>query len=76
MRRTLSIEQREFLNSYCAQNNLKYFAETNHNDEVPLFLWSDVDSRFIEVSFDIYNLSVERIKSLVDEHIFHYCHAF
>ena len=76
MRRTLSIEQREFLNSYCAQNNLKYFAETNHNDEVPLFLWSDVDSRFIEVSFDIYNLSVEHIKSLVDEHIFHYCHAF
>ena len=76
MKRTLSTEQREFLNSYCAQNNLKYFAETNYNDEVPLFLWSDVDSMFIEVSFNIYNLSVERIKSLVDEHIFHHCYAF
>lgn len=76
MKRTLSIEQREFLNSYCAQNNLKYFAETNYNDEIPLFLWSNVDSRFIEVSFNIYNLSVERIKSLVDEHIFHHCYVF
>ena len=76
MKRTLSIEQREFLNSYCSQNNLKYFAETNHNNEVPLFLWSNVDSRFIEVSFNIYDLSVERIKNLVDEHIFHHCYAF
>ena len=76
MKRILSIEQREFLNSYCAQNNLKYFAETNHNDEVPLFLWSNGDSMFIEVSFNIYDLSVERIKSLVDAHILRYCCAF
>ena len=72
----LSAEQQQFLDSYCKQNNLKYFARTNHNNEVPLFLWSNANNMFMETSFNIRNLSIKQIKNLIDEHIFHHCYVF
>ena len=66
----------KFLENYCNKNNLKYFAKPNYNNEIPLYLWSNSRNEFIEASFDISNITENRLKEIIDNHLYHHCWVF
>ena len=56
--------------NYCKQNNIRYMIKNGSQGINPLFLYSPIEKRFIQVCYDILNLTEDKIKEIIEEHIY------